>query len=139
MANLYSVWGGNGWFQTTNAPYTDFGARVTRVNMVVYDYWTPENTGALFPRPDYWENSAYKRHKYFDRSFIKLQKVALTYDFSSMVKPIGIQGLTTTLSADNLAAYAPHWVGLDPETAQGLQSSSRPSLRTILFSVALNF
>jgi hypothetical protein len=56
-----------------------------------------------------------------------------------MVKPIGIQGLTTTVSADNLATYAPHWVGLDPETGQGLGGAARPSLRTILFSVALNF
>ena len=28
--------------------------------------------------------------------------------------------LNCSLSADNLFTYAPHWVGLDPETNQGL-------------------
>ncbi|MFO7826810.1 MAG: SusC/RagA family TonB-linked outer membrane protein, partial [Cyclobacterium sp.] len=139
MVYVYSLWGGNGWYQSTNAPYRSFGAYTTPVNTVVYDYWTPENTDAVFPRPDYIENAAFRIDQYFDRSFIKLQKIALTYDFTQLVRPYNITGLRATISADNLGLYAPYWEGLDPETGQGLQVNSRPSLRTILFSVALNF
>src|SRR3546814_5348510 len=88
----------------------------TDIYLPVYDYWTPANAGALVPRLDYNSNAAYRGVKYFDRSFIKLQKIALSYNLSRLVSPIGVNSLRVTLSADNLLTYAPHWVGLDPET-----------------------
>ena len=140
MFYLYSIWGGNGYFLSgNNTPYTDGYANAEAINHPVYDYWTPTNTGAMFPRTDYSARAAYRGTKYFDRSFIKLQKVALSYDFTKYVKPWGIKGLSCTASADNLLTYAPHWVGLDPETNMGLKDTAIPSIRTYLFSVNLNF
>ena len=140
MAYLYSIWGGNGYFLSGgNTPYYDGYTNNESLNRPVYDYWTPENTGALFPRPDYKDNAAFKGTKYFDRSFIKLQKVALSYNLTDVVKPFGIQGMQATVSADNLFTYAPHWEGLDPETGQGLTDNATPSIRTYLFSLSFNF
>jgi len=140
MLYFYSVWGGNGWYLSkNNTPYKDGYVNAANINRPVYDYWTPTNTGAKFPRPDYAGNAAYTGIKYIDRSFIKLQKVSLTYDFSKLVKPMGINGLDCSLSADNIFTYAPHWVGLDPETDSGVTDTSVPSIRTWLFSVSLNF
>ncbi|MEQ6118786.1 SusC/RagA family TonB-linked outer membrane protein [Reichenbachiella sp. MALMAid0571] len=139
MAYVYSIWGGKDWYLSgENNPHQDFGVDRTDINHPIYDYWTPTNTGAEFPRPDYGD-AAYRSKKYYDRSFIKLQKVALSYDFSRLVEPTGINGLTLTLSADNLWLHAPHWDGLDPETEQGLTNDARPSIRTYLLSLSANF
>ena len=139
MVYLYSIWGGNNYFLSdSNTPYNDGYANKEYINHPTYDYWTPTNTDAMFPRPNY-ASAAYRGVKYFDRSFIKLQKVSLSYDFTKLVKPWGIQGLNCSLSADNLFTYAPHWVGLDPETNSGLTTSAIPSIRTCLLTVLLNF
>lgn len=140
MLYFYSVWGGNDWYLSGyNTPYNNPYANRGDVNSPVYDYWTTTNTNARFPRTDYSENATYTGTKYIDRSFVKLQKVSLTYNATRLVKTLGINGLSFSLSADNLFTYAPHWVGLDPETDSGLTISSVPSIRTYLFSVALNF
>ncbi len=140
MLYFYSIWGGNGhYLSTTNTPYNDGYINFEAMNHPVYDYWTPTNTDAMFPRADYYSKTPYRGIKYIDRSFIKLQKVSLTYNMSDLVKPFGIHGLSCSLSADNLFTYAPHWVGLDPETNNGVTDRAIPSIRTYLFSVSLNF
>lgn len=139
MAYIYSVWGGNGYYlSTSNTPYNDGYASAENINHPIYDYWTPTNTDAKYPRPDY-SKAAYRGVKYIDRSFIKLQKVALGYNMSRFVKKWGINNLVLSLSADNLFTFAPHWDGLDPETNQGLTASSRPSIRTYQMNLSFNF
>ncbi|MBV8252069.1 MAG: SusC/RagA family TonB-linked outer membrane protein [Chitinophaga sp.] len=140
MVYVYSLWGGNGYFLSgSNTPYNDGYANNPAINHIVYDYWTPTNTNAMFPRMNYGNAAAYKGVKYFDRSFIKLQKISLTYDFTKLVKRYGIHGLSFSVSADNLFTYAPHWVGLDPETDNGFTDGSIPSLRNIMGVFTLNF
>jgi TonB-dependent starch-binding outer membrane protein SusC len=139
LVYLYSIWGGNDYFLSgNNTPYNDGYANRGDLNHPIYDYWTPNNTSAIFPRPNY-ASVPYRGVKYFDRSFIKLQKMALSYDFTKLVKPWGINGLSCSLSADNLFTYAPHWVGLDPETNSGLNANAIPSIRTYMLTVSLNF
>ena len=141
MVYLYSVWGGKGYYQSgSNTPYNDGYAGAGSINHAKYDYWTPTHTDAIFPRLNY--NSAiaaYKGVKYFDRSFIKLQKIALTYNMSKLVKRYGVNGMSFSLSADNLLTYAPHWEGLDPETNSGLTDGSIPSIRTVMGTLMFNF
>lgn len=141
MVYLYSIWGGNGsYLSGSNTPYNDPYALNGAINHAVYDYWTPTNTDAIFPRPNYSATTAvYRGVKYFDRSFIKLQKISLTYDFSKMVKRFGVQGMSFSVSADNIATYAPHWLGLDPETNSGLTDASIPPIRTFMGMLMLNF
>jgi TonB-linked SusC/RagA family outer membrane protein len=140
MVYVYSVWGGNGhYLSTTNTPYNDGYANNAAINHAVYDYWTPTNTAALFPRPNYQTVVPYHGVRYFDRSFIKLQKISLAYDLTSMVKKYGISGMALSVSADNLFTYAPHWQGLDPETNNGLTDNSIPSIRTVMAGLNVNF
>jgi hypothetical protein len=139
MVYIYSIWGGNNWYLSSNSPYNDLDVHKSDMNHPVYDYWTPKNTGARFPRPDYGRTGAVKPPMYIDRSFIKLQKMSLTYDIGQWVKPWGINNLTVGVSADNLFTYAPHWFGLDPETNSGLSDTAIPSIRTYNFSVSINF
>lgn len=139
MIYFNSAWGGNGYYLSgSNTPYNDGYANSPNINHPVYDYWTPENTNAKYPRPDY-KNAAYKGIKYIDRSFIKLQKIALSYDMTRFVKPIGFNNMTLSLSADNLFTFAPHWDGLDPETNQGLTDHALPSIRTYQMTLLFNF
>ena len=105
----------------------------------MFDYWTPRNTGAFFQRPEYGRTGSVSGHKLVDRSFIKLQKISLTYDVGQWIKPWGINNLIVGVSADNLGTYAPHWIGLDPETNQGITDGAIPSIRTYNFSVSVNF
>jgi TonB-linked SusC/RagA family outer membrane protein len=139
MAYLYSIWGGNGWYlSNTNYPNNGYAGRAD-INHPIFDYWTPRNTDAFFQRTDYGRKGAVGGYKLIDRSFIKLQKVSLTYDVGQWVKPWGINDLTIGLSADNLFTYAPYWIGLDPETEQGMTDTAVPSIRTYNFSVTINF
>lgn len=140
MVYINSIWGGNGYFLSgNNTPYTDEYVNSAAHNRTVYDYWTPENTNAKYPRPDYQVNARYKGTKYVDRSFIKLQKIALSYDLSRLVKPYGFNNMRLSLSADNLFTFAPHWDGLDPETDSGLKITAFPSIRTYQMTLMFNF
>lgn len=139
MIYINSIWGGNGYFQAANTPYTDEYINSAAHNRTVLDYWTPENVDAKYPRLDYKQNARYKGTLYQDRSFIKLQKVALTYNLSRWVKNIGLNNMKLSLSADNLFEYSPHWDGLDAETGQGLSINARPSIRTYQMNLTFNF
>ena len=140
MVYLYSIWGGNDrYLSMNNTPYYDNFASKQDINGVAWNYWTPTNTDTPWPRVGYNNGPYYRATKPFDRSFIKLQKLALSYNMSDLVKQYGIEGLNVSVSADNLATYAPHWIGLDPETNQGLKTHSVPSIRTYLLSLRLNF
>ena len=139
MIYINSIWGGNGYFQAANTPYNDEYINSGAHNRTILDYWTPENTDAKFPRLDYQKNARYKGTLYQDRSFIKLQKVALTYNLSRFVKKIGLNNMKLSLSADNLFEFSPYWDGLDAETGQGLSISARPSIRTYQMNLIFNF
>ena len=140
LVYLNSIWGGNGWFiNGGNTPWDDGYANRGDMNHPVYDYWTPNNPNAEFPRLSYKDKATVKAPKYYDRSFIRLQKLALSYDATKYAKRYGINGLNLALTADNLGTYAPHWVGLDAATGSGLTVSSIPSLRTVSMNLNVNF
>jgi len=142
LVYLNSTWGGNGYFiNGENTPQSDPYAANGAMNHPVYDYWTPTNTNAEFPRPSFASKAAASAPKYYDRSFIQLQKIAFGYDASKYFKKYGVNGVNLSISADNLGTYAPHWLGLDPATGKegGLTVSSIPSLRTLTANLNINF
>jgi hypothetical protein len=140
MLFINSIWGGGGYFiNGGNTPWNDGYANNGAMNHPVYDYWTPSNTNAEFPRPSYNAKATVRAPKYYDRSFIRLQKAALSYEATQFVKKYGIQGLNISVSADNLGTYAPHWIGLDAATGNGLTVSSIPSFRTVMMNLSINF
>jgi len=140
MVYINSIWGGGNYFiNGGNTPWNDAYANRGDMNHPVYDYWTPNNPNAEFPRPSYISKATVRPPKYYDRSFIRLQKLALSYEATRFVKKYGIQGLNISLSADNLGTYAPKWIGLDAATGSGLTVSSIPSLRNVMVNFNINF
>jgi hypothetical protein len=141
MVYLYSIWGGNGWYLSNNN-YPEAGAgywMYPNINQPVNDFWTPRNTKAFFPRPDTGSSGAVRGYRPIDRSFIKLQKISLTYDIGQWMKSSLLNNILIGVSADNLFTIAPHWIGLDPETNQGITDTAIPSIRTYNFSISVKF
>jgi len=140
LVYINSIWGGGNYFiNGGNTPWNDGYANRGDMNHPIYDYWTPANPNAEFPRPSYISKAAVRAPKYYDRSFIQLQKLALSYEATKFVRKYGIQGLNISLSADNLGTYAPKWIGLDAATGSGLTVSSIPSLRNVMMNFNINF
>ena len=139
MFFVNSIWGGNGWYLSDAFSINNMYEARTSINCAMYDYWTPQNTGAFFQRPEYGSIGAVRGYKRVDRSFIKLQKIALTYNVGKWVRPWKIDDMIVGFNVNNLFTYAPHWIGLDPETDQGVRSDAVPSIRTYNMSVSIKF
>jgi TonB-linked SusC/RagA family outer membrane protein len=140
LVYINSVWGGNGYFiNGGNTPQNDPYAARGDMNHTVYDYWTPSNPDAEFPRPSHASKETVNAAKFYDRSYIQLQKIALNYDASKHFKAIGVHALNLSIAGENLFTYAPHWIGLDAATGNGLTVSSIPSLRTVSINLNVNF
>ncbi|MDR2651992.1 MAG: SusC/RagA family TonB-linked outer membrane protein, partial [Prevotellaceae bacterium] len=88
------------------------------------DYWTPENTGAKYPRPG--GIMAADSPKYgntlalFDASYLKIRAITLGYTFNQkFIKDIGISRLRAYLTVQNpFVLFSPYHSesGMDPET-----------------------
>ena len=99
MVYLNSIWGGGNWFiNGSNTPWNDGYTNRGDLNHPIFDYWTPTNTDAEFPASSYTAKALVRAPKYYDRSFIRLQKIALSYEATKFVKKYGIQGLNVSIS-----------------------------------------
>ena len=128
------------------------------------DYWTPENTGAHYPRPGSLVSSDNPKYAstlaYFNGSYFKIRTITLGYNFHKLpaLKRAGIDNLRvyTTLQNPGLVLFSDYTreTGLDPEpnanggsTASGRPGPSRlsyvgyntPNTRNFLFGVNLTF
>lgn len=94
-----------------------------RRNNVKVDYWTPENTGAKYPKPGGiagGDNPKYgSTLGYFDASFLKIRTISLGYDFNrSLLKDSRLK-LRMYLTVQNpFVMFSPYHreSGMDPET-----------------------
>ncbi|MFC4222064.1 SusC/RagA family TonB-linked outer membrane protein, partial [Flagellimonas marina] len=133
-AFINSVQGGNGWYMADNRalnPNTFFPGRA---NMVNIPYWTPDNPTNEFPRIDYRPRN---QHLFLqDRSFVRLQDVTISYDFSnySFVNNLKIEKLRVYASGKNLATWT-NWTGYDPEL--GTTLSGTPIIRSYILGVEI--
>jgi TonB-linked SusC/RagA family outer membrane protein len=88
------------------------------------DYWTPENTGAKYPRPGGIMTSDSPKYgntlALFDASYLKIRAITLGYTFNQkFIKDIGISRLRAYLTVQNpFVLFSPYHSesGLDPET-----------------------
>lgn len=96
-----------------------------RSSNVQVDYWTPENTGARFPKPGGMmsgDNPKYGNSLgYFDASYLKIRTMALGYNFndSSLLQNLGVKSLRTYFMVQNpFVFFSPFHsaTGMDPET-----------------------
>jgi TonB-linked SusC/RagA family outer membrane protein len=88
------------------------------------DYWTPENTGAKYPKPGgilSGDNPKYgSTLGYFNASYVKIRSLTLGYNFSQRgIKNAGIEKLRLYFTAQNpFVLFSPYHkeTGMDPET-----------------------
>jgi TonB-linked SusC/RagA family outer membrane protein len=96
-----------------------------RRGQVKADYWTPENTGAKYPKPGGMpaasEGPKYgSTLGYFDASYLKIRTITLGYTFDvKALKDIGIGRLRAYVTVQNpFVLFSPYYneSGMDPET-----------------------
>lgn len=82
----------------------------------------------------------------YDADYIKFREIALSYSFGrGLVKKFGLQGATLSFVGRNLFFIYKKAPNIDPETAfntgnaQGLESLSLPTTRTVGFNLNLKF
>lgn len=100
-----------------------------------FDFWTPSNPNAVFRHPT--SAGGIDPVLYFDRSFVRLQDISLSYNFNSKFSDkLNIADLNIFISGKNLATWT-NWVGWDPELGYGLNpSNALPVLKS--YSIGLN-
>ncbi|MEO7045006.1 MAG: TonB-dependent receptor [Ferruginibacter sp.] len=136
-----------------------------RRNNVNVDYWTPNNINAKYPAPGgiaSGDNPKYgSTLGYFKASYLKVQTLALGYNFTPMswLKNTGINKLRLYAMVQNpFVAFSPYYkeTGMDPQTnsygdqnaavpfAQSLHriltiGTNTPETRTYLLGINLTF
>lgn len=115
------------------------------------DYWTPENTGAEFPRifGDGGNLNNQQTSDWFVRSgkYIRMKNIEVGYTLpKSITKILTIESLRVFFSGQNLLTYAPDLKDLmDPEMGQsgGGDSNVRgwyvPQQKVVAFGLSINF
>ncbi|MDR1348487.1 MAG: TonB-dependent receptor [Prevotellaceae bacterium] len=134
-----------------------------RRGQVDVDFWTPENTGAKYPRPGGLPAAAEgPRHgdllNLFDASYLKIRTITLGYNFEQKwIKDAGISRLRVYATVQNpFVLFSPFYneTGIDPEpNSYGNQNqavsayqsrlavigTNAPQTRTWLFGINLTF
>ena len=135
-----------------------------RRGQVNVDYWTPENTGAKYPKPGGIISGDSPKYAntlgYFDATYVKLRAITLGYNFKQKaIRNLGIQNFRVYATIQNpLVLYSPYTkeTGLDPETnsygnenmasSSGFvsrriltQGTNSPATRSFLFGLNLTF
>jgi hypothetical protein len=119
-----------------------------RYNNINVDYWTIDNPGGRYPRPN--QNQEFARNNttmgYFDGSYVKLRNVTLGYTLpSSVTDRLNMSQLRFYVSGQNLLFWAPFDL-FDPEVDNpntddlpSLGGGTTPSTRMVLFGVKAQF
>jgi TonB-dependent starch-binding outer membrane protein SusC len=141
MVFLNSIQGGKNYYYDAISGPTG-GARddnVRRDNWGVEHaefWWTPQNPDSPFK--ELFAYDPVQTHRYFQRSFVRLQDVSLSYEFaSSFINQLNFKRLSVFVSGKNLYTWT-NWYGLDPETGDEFRTS-HPLLRNITLGVNVSF
>ena len=136
-----------------------------RRNNLDVDYWTPENTGAKYPKPGGIQSGDNPKYGstlgYFNAGYLKFRAITLGYNFDKLkaIKDLGISRLRLYATVQNpFVLFSPYnkESGLDPETnswsnentAVGYSFGSHrmpivgyntPSTRNFIFGVNVTF
>jgi TonB-dependent starch-binding outer membrane protein SusC len=111
VSSLYS---GNGYLNMLTG----------RRGQINVDYWTPDNTGAKYPKPGGLLSGDSPKYAntlaLFDASYFKIRTITLGYNFNKKIlKNIGFQNLRIYATVQNpFVFFAPYTseTGGDPET-----------------------
>ncbi len=123
----------NGWMNTMQGGY----------NNLNIDYWTPDNTGARWPKPSTGTISQKGLLARYDASYIKLRNISLGYTIpSNILNKMGIQNARIYASSDNLYTWFSSEYkkdgGMDPETTSTIGLVT-PPMRSFIFGLNVTF
>jgi len=133
---INSIQGGaNGYLgdNTQTTRLDDNNIRWNRISGV--DFWTPLNPNGRYPM--FTNAPTISPSQYFNRSFVRLQDVTLSYRIDNkQTKRLGFKNFSVYASGKNLYTWT-KWQGWDPETSSGgLSINGRPLLTG--YSIGLN-
>lgn len=126
---INSIQGGNNYYLSDNASAVNVSWRsddVYRINQTaVRQYWTPDN--GVNNSTGIYNSPAVSSGIYESRSFVRLQDISLTYNFSpTLLKTLKIGNCQFFVSGKNLYTWT-KWSGWDPE----IGVSDFPMMRSI--------
>ena len=105
------------------------------LNQIDAGWWTAENQSNTRPSLVYTNPNGH--NYYVSRSFVRIQDVSLSYDFSRrLLDRAKIANLRAYVSGKNLATFTKNWPGVDPESGATTKANMFPIARTV--SVGLN-
>ncbi len=105
------------------------------------DRWTPNNTGASYPRMYYQpvHNIVFSDYWLEDASYVRLKNIQLGYALSKrLTEKMKINRLKVYVSADNLFTLTRYFGGFDPEVRE-TSGDAYPQLKTFAVGVQLGF
>jgi hypothetical protein len=113
-----------------------------------YSVWTKPGDKATNPSPQNSANSTETSSRFLmDGSFLQIRNVTLSYSIpDSYVRKLKMEGITVSLSADNLHTFT-DFVGQDPQTTitpasfatPGVSDFKYPNNRQFLFNINFRF
>ncbi|WP_114791311.1 TonB-dependent receptor [Niabella yanshanensis] len=107
------------------------------LNFIDYGWWTPENKSST--RPSLFHENKYGHNYYLSRNFVRIQDVALSYNFSrGFLDRVKVSNLKVFVAAKNLYTFT-NWIGADPESGQTSRDNLYPMPRTISVGLNLGF
>ena len=137
---INSIQGGQNGYLRANHPTGNLGTRGNATNsnwFDFYDYWSPRNPDAKYPTP--WVGSPVGGRAYYQRNFVRLQDISLSYNFDKKVtSKLKMQNLKLFVSGKNLLTLT-QWDGWDPETGVGIDSrNSYPVMKSYSFGLEVS-
>jgi TonB-dependent starch-binding outer membrane protein SusC len=148
---INSIQGGNGYYLADNSAVTNVSWRsddVYRINgSAVRQYWTPDN--GVNNATGVYNSPAVSSGIYESRSFVRLQDISLSYNFSpQLLKSLRIANCSFFISGKNLYTWT-KWSGWDPEIgtsnysltgdATSARTDNSPMMRNITTGFRLTF
>lgn len=119
-----------------------FGNNVYKATL---DYWTPDNTGAYWPKP-YTSSEGAKNHfpqtRYLENAaYARLKNLQMGYDLTSVIKTNALRKVRIFVSAENLVTITKLHKNFDPELLTGQWGSGKtyPLFKTIAMGANINF
>jgi TonB-dependent starch-binding outer membrane protein SusC len=125
-----SIEGPTGGAIDDNVRKTNYGVEHSKY------WWTPQNTDSPFK--ELFAYDPIQSYRYFQRSFVRLQDVSLSYRFDlSKLSRLKVQELSMFISGKNLYTWT-KWFGQDPEVGSGFITDA-PLLMNITYGINLVF
>jgi len=103
-------------------PFTTTGAIGGTIREDNKDRWTPDNTGAKYPRLAFGQNNNQQSSQFWmkNAAYLRLKNLQFGYTFQAeLLKSIGLNKLRVFVNGSNLLSVDKFWDGYDVEAPVG--------------------